>query len=774
MKRSIPAACLALAFSIGHAQAATFVVDSLSDDNAGDSNIGDGVCEDLRGGTRCTLRAAIEEANFTPVFDIIQFGVGSYFVINLESVLPTITAPLHLDGRTEAGYNGSASDIANAPPRVYLSGHLLGSTPTADGLRVSGTAGVWVDAVGFTAFPDAAVEVTLVEGLWVNNCWIGIGASGGIAGNGRGLVLDRVENARLGRYFSGSDLVGLGNVISSSAGDGVYVTLGGDNLIAGNRIGTSPDGTLDRGNGGDGIELVGPNNEIGTTWSGVRAGNRIAHNGGHGVHASLGGGQRIYSNDIYANDGNGVRLLGASSWIGRGTSNWTGLGASSWLGDSGNAIYDNGLAGVRLLGTDHQVNHNVIANNSGRGVEVGSGSGHLIGQNQIYGNGDDGVRLDGDDNTVYANHIGVVDALTVGNQNNGVVIVGSGNLLQSNVIGGASGAAGDGVDIVSGDGNWLALNFIGTRDGVSYLNEALGVRVRAAATNTRIDGNWIGESLHGIGLEGGGSVVCNNSIGISNDGSDAGNRAEGVWVSGGGNTIGSFGASGTCASGNRIGFNVSDGIEVGSSANIIRDNDIGYVNDAPAGNGAGGILIGTGASDNLVTGNLLAHNANDGVRVGAAASGRNRIEQNSFAANGDIGIDLGDNGITGNDAGDSDSGPNNLQNFPVLLTIASAPGVLNVSYTIDSQITASTYPIDVDFYRAGSGSRQGSVWIGRDTFALAPGTTRATVLTLPPGFPSGDLIAMAIDNDGNSSEFGVPMAYVAQVPSVDIFEDGFE
>ncbi len=762
MKRPLPAACLALAFSIGQAQAATFLVNSLSDDNAGDNNIGDGICEDLRGGTRCTLRAAIEEANFTPVFDTIQFGVGSYFVINLESVLPTITSPLHLDGRTEAGYNGSASDIANAPPRVYLSGHLLGSTPTADGLRANGTSAVWVDAVGFTAFPDAAVEATVVDGLRVNNCWIGIGASGGIAGNGRGLVLDRVENARLGRYFSSGNLVGLGNVISSSAGDGVYVILGGDNLIAGNRIGTSPNGALDRGNGGDGIELVGPNNTIGTTQSGVLAGNLIGYSGGHGIHASLVGGQRIYSNDIYANAGNGVRLLGASSWIGYATD------------DQANAIYDNGLAGVHLLGTDHQVNRNVIANNSGRGVEVGGGSSHLISQNRIHGNGNDGVRLDGDDNTVSGNRIGVVDALTVGNQNNGVVIVGSGNLLQSNTIGGASGAAGDGVDIVSGDGNWLALNFIGTRDGVSHANEALGVRVRAAATNTRIDSNWIGESLHGIGLEGGGSVVCNNSIGISNDGSDAGNRSEGIWVSGGGNTIGSFGASGSCASGNRIGFNVSDGIEVGSSANIIRDNDIGYVNDASAGNGAGGILLGTGASDNQVTGNLLAHNGNDGVRVGAAAGVRNRIEQNSFAANGDIGIDLGDNGITGNDAGDGDSGPNNLQNFPVLLSITSAPGVLNVSYTIDSQITSSTYPIDVDFYRAGSGNRQGSVWIGRDTFALAPGATRATVLALPPGFPSGDLIAMAIDNEGNSSEFGVPMAYVAQVPSVDIFRDGFE
>ncbi len=761
MKLFLVTAFLAMLVA-GPAQSATFVVNSLSDDTAGDNNIGDGICEDIRGGSRCTLRAAIEEANFTPTFDMIHFNVGSFFVINLESPLPTITALLHIDGRTEVGYNSSATDIADAPPRVYLSGHLLGSTPSADGIRAANTSAVWIDAIGFISFPDAAVEAINVDSLRVNNSWIGIGQGGATAGNGRGLTMDRVESGRIGQYFSGNNLVGLGNVISSSAGDGIYVALGDDNLFVGNRIGTSPDGALNRGNGGDGIELAGANNVIGTTLNGVQAGNVIAFNNGHGINASLGGGQRISSNEIFSNDGNGVRLTAASSRIGFTTPS------------HGNAIYANGLAGVQLNGIGHEVGRNIIAQNTGRGILVATGSDHVIDQNDIFGNGDDGIRLDGNDNTVSNNRIGVVDDVTVGNQNNGVVIDGSGNLLQANTIGGASGALGDGVDIVSGDGNRLVLNFIGTRDGVDYDNEGLGVRVRAAATNTRIDSNWIGNSLHGVGLEGSFAVVCNSSIGVSNDGSAAGNRSEGIFVSGSINTVGSYTPSGTCALGNRIGFNLSDGIEISGSGNVIRDNNIGYFDDAPAGNGNGGILIGAGASENQITGNVLFHNGNDGVRVGAAAGLRNRIEQNSFSVNGDIGIDLGDNGITANDSGDADSGPNNLQNFPVLIAVTSAPGELTISYTMDSQTASSVYPIDVDFYRAGSGSRQGSYWLGRDNFALAPGATKVFVLSLPPGFPSGDLIAMAIDSDGNSSEFGEPMAYAAIVPPASIFKDGFE
>jgi CSLREA domain-containing protein len=66
-------AALAVALLLGFAAtapAAVFKVDSLGD--AGDANVGNGIC-DTAGGD-CTLRAAIEEANDTAAHDTIKIG----------------------------------------------------------------------------------------------------------------------------------------------------------------------------------------------------------------------------------------------------------------------------------------------------------------------------------------------------------------------------------------------------------------------------------------------------------------------------------------------------------------------------------------------------------------------------------------------------------------------------------------------------------------------------------------------------------------------------
>ena len=66
-------------------------------------------------------------------------------------------------------------------------------------------------------------------------------------------------------------------------------------------------------------------------------------------------------------------------------------------------------------------------------------------------------------------------------------------------------------------------------------------------------------------------------------------------------------------------------------------------------------------------GNVLAHNF-FGIVVddstGASIRG-NRIFDNKF-----IGIDLGGDGVTQNDAGDADGGANNLQNYPMITGVA--------------------------------------------------------------------------------------------------------
>ena len=55
---------------------------------------------------------------------------------------------------------------------------------------------------------------------------------------------------------------------------------------------------------------------------------------------------------------------------------------------------------------------------------------------------------------------------------------------------------------------------------------------------------------------------------------------------------------------------------------------------------------------------------------GGPLAGQAAVRGNPIFANGGLGIDLNNDGVTGNDAGDSDAlGPNELQNFPVLTAV---------------------------------------------------------------------------------------------------------
>lgn len=736
--------------------AATFVVNDLGDDP--DANPGDGICDIPIGGSpRCTLRAAIMEANTTTIVDTVEFSLGLIQINITGTPLPTITAGLVINATTAPNYNAGATSTLDAPPSVYINGSSLTGT-TADGLRSLNTNNIIVKGLGIIGFPDNGIELNNGEPAMLDSNWIGVGRTGGIAGNGgAGIYLNNFDRATVGKRVDGSPEVVRGNVISNNGEQGVYLILGEDAVIAGNYIGVDPIGSAAFGNGGDGVRLVGPNNLVGGTFNGLRFGNVIENNGGAGVYTQTGGND-IFTNTIRFNQAGGVKLNGANNRLGFATT----LQGNEVLENIGHGVE----IGNEFASSGNLVRYLISVSNTGRGLWVVNGNNNEVRDSSFAVNGDDGIRIDGTNTLVTFNEIGLINDGLFGNGANGVVLNNSGNTLDSNTIGAVDD---DGVDIVSGSGNQVSNNLIGMRsNGADIGNISAGVRVRIGPSNTVVSYNHIGHNFHGIVLDGSGTRVCGNLIGVGDSSQNAGNQSEGMFISGGGNRVGDL--SDGCDS-NLIGFNGSDGIEMWGDANVIRDNTLGGVLFNDLGNLNAGILLVNGADLNLIERNSLHHNGNDGIRVASTAGTRNRFDDNDFGENGDQSIDLNDNGATPNDAGDADSGPNNLQNFPAITNLASVAGQLEISYRVDSTLANSNYPLTVDFYIVANLQRD-IYRIHRDTYNVAPNSVR-TILITPP-FATSDISAMVIDLEGNSSELSPPMTYVVTPPSDEIFNDRFE
>ena len=201
------------------------------------------------------------------------------------------------------------------------------------------------------------------------------------------------------------------------------------------------------------------------------------------------------------------------------------------------------------------------------------------------------------------------------------------------------------------------------------LNGAQGIRLALGSSHNIIGGTTAaarnvisGNFDEGIMFRDAGTsfnVVIGNYIGVDITGSGTvasiGNQDDGVQIEKGAsyNRIG-----GTTAAERNIISNNEDGIviaDAGTEYNVIQGNYIGT--DASGaldrGNTIRGIQLYDGASNNTIggtatgAGNLIAHNVNDGVRLGATAGTGNAILGNSIYDNSQ-GIDLGINGVTPN------------------------------------------------------------------------------------------------------------------------------
>ncbi|MCA9151700.1 MAG: DUF4347 domain-containing protein, partial [Planctomycetales bacterium] len=149
--------------------------------------------------------------------------------------------------------------------------------------------------------------------------------------------------------------------------------------------------------------------------------------------------------------------------------------------------------------------------------------------------------------------------------------------------------------------------------------------------------------------------------------------------------------------------------------------------------------------DGTHDGNVIKGNANDGVTVGQYAGTGISVRGNLIYGNGDLAIDLMNDGVTFNDPDDDDSGPNNLQNFPVLSRATIANGSVAISGTLRSQASA-TYTID--FYSVHSGVTE---YLGSTTTTTDDNKNAAFSTTFAADTTLGDTIYATATSSGKST-----------------------
>ncbi|MAE65270.1 MAG: hypothetical protein CMJ18_13445, partial [Phycisphaeraceae bacterium] len=332
---------------------------------------------------------------------------------------------------------------------------------------------------------------------------------------------------------------------------------------------------------------------------------------------------------------------------------------------------------------------------------------------------------------------------------------------------------GDGVLVQSGaNGITIAGNWIGTEGGTSWLmgNADDGLDIRGSTVT--IGGTGAGDrnlithsNDEGITIVGSGAtnhVIQGNWIGLLTDGTaGAGNSDVGLAIiSGSDNTIG-----GTAATAGNVISNNFEGIEINTNNNVVEGN---YIGTDPTGlldrgnRSDDGVEIQGGADDNRIggtgadEGNIIAFNAGDGVYI-ASGTG-NLVQGNEIHSNTQLGIDLGTNGVTGNDGGDGDPGANDLLNFPVIYSATISGG--NVTITGEARPNAVVEFFEADTEATDYG--EGRTFIGRNTVSgSTPGTDDATARQFSFVFPVGSLIATdevtatATDAANNTSEFSL-------------------
>jgi hypothetical protein len=297
---------------------------------------------------------------------------------------------------------------------------------------------------------------------------------------------------------------------------------------------------------------------------------------------------------------------------------------------------------------------------------------------------------------------GIISSGHVGNSTIGGALTAARNVISSN---GSLNTPGDGIRLDTSDGNTIQGNYIGTDvSGAHALgNFGNGISILGLSHENQIGGTTPPER----------NVISANAIGIS------------------------LSANATIVQGNLIGTDATGLLPLGNSLDGISltsafENQIG----------------GTDAS----AGNRVGFNGGNGISINSGY--RNSILNNSFLNNAGIGIDLGDDGMTANGPYGTDSDPNHLQNYPVLIAAQLLnDGRLSLAYGVPFPFGGQ-----VQFFKADSDGQEGQTLIGEDQYDDNQVGTGAQIILTPltPLVPGDKIVATATGGD-DTSEFSFPI-----------------
>lgn len=236
------------------------------------------------------------------------------------------------------------------------------------------------------------------------------------------------------------------------------------------------------------------------------------------------------------------------------------------------------------------------------------------------------------------------------------------------------------------------------------------------------------------------------------------NGDAGIYMTGTRNIIGGT----TPATRNVLSENLSYGIGIegeGAHDNQILGNFIGPNLDGGPGTGRQYIGIQVfSASDNVFgstnagAANVIAYNGYFGLLLISGTN--NGVRGNFIFDNPGIGIDLASTGVTPNDPGDGDEGPNHLQNYPELTNVVASGGSTLIQGRLNSRPN-TTYVLD--FYTSRectfAGYGPGEFYLGSADVTTDSGGDVDFSITVPATIQARVITATATDPAGNTSEF---------------------